>query len=143
VKLRIVAVGPVKERHLRESIDVYIGRLERYCRVEEVEVRDGPKVAAALERACRDAIVVALEVEGEAITSKQMARRVERLASQGKGIVALVIGGADGLPPAFSRAARERWSLSRLTFPHRIARLVLSEQLYRSMTILRGEPYDH
>jgi len=143
VKLRIVAVGSVKERHLREAIDVYVHRLERYCRVEEVEVKDGPKVASALERACKDATVVALEVDGQVMTSRQMARRVERLASQGKGIVAFVIGGADGLPDGFSRAARERWSMSTLTFPHRIARLVLSEQLYRSMTILRGEPYDH
>ncbi len=143
MKLRIVAVGSVKERHLREAIDVYVGRLERYCRVEEVEVKDGPKVADALERACKDAIVVALEVHGDTVSSKQMAKRVERLASQGKGIVAFVIGGADGLPESFSRAARERWSMSKMTFPHRIARLMLSEQLYRAMTILRGEPYDH
>ena len=62
---------------------------------------------------------------------------------RGKGVVAFVVGGADGLPAAIVKAAHERWSLSALTFPHRIARLVLVEQLYRAMTILRNEPYDH
>ena len=54
-----------------------------------------------------------------------------------------MIGGADGLPPRVSQGAADRWSLSPLTFPHRLARLVLIEQIYRSMTILRGEPYAH
>jgi 23S rRNA (pseudouridine1915-N3)-methyltransferase len=68
---------------------------------------------------------------------------VGRATARHKGIVAFLIGGADGLPPDVSRAAHDRWSLSALTFPHRLARLVLVEQIYRAMTILRGEPYGH
>ena len=59
------------------------------------------------------------------------------------GTIAFLIGGADGLPPDVSRAAHARVSLSPLTFPHRLARLVLVEQIYLAMTILRGEPYAH
>jgi len=87
--------------------------------------------------------VIAMEVGGRALTSEVFARELERNAARGKGIVAFLIGGADGLPAETSRAASDRWSMSALTFPHRLARLVLVEQLYRAMSILRGEPYAH
>jgi 23S rRNA (pseudouridine1915-N3)-methyltransferase len=70
-----------------------------------------------------------------------LAKRVERWSSRGKGIVAFVIGGADGIPADLLSRADARLSLSTLTLPHRLARVVLAEQLYRAMTILRGEPY--
>ena len=89
------------------------------------------------------ATVIALEVGGKSLTSEAFARGLERSMAQGKGVVTFLIGGADGLPPEVSRAAHDRWSLSSLTFPHRLARLVLIEQIYRAMTILRGEPYAH
>lgn len=143
MKIRIVAVGRVKRGALRELLDDYVGRLRRYCAVEEVELKDGPRVAEQIAKAASEATLVALDVRGQALSSRQLARRLERLASRGKGVVAFAIGGADGLPPAILEAAHKRWSLSSLTFPHRLARLVLSEQLYRGMTILRGEPYDH
>ncbi|MEM1034737.1 MAG: 23S rRNA (pseudouridine(1915)-N(3))-methyltransferase RlmH [Myxococcota bacterium] len=143
MKLRIVAVGSIKERHFREGIDVYLGRLRRYCNVEEVEVKGGKEVGPALRRACRGATVVALDVAGDTMSSREMARRLERLAARDKGIVAFMIGGADGLPSALCDEAHARWSLSALTFPHRLARLLLSEQLYRALTIIRGAPYDH
>jgi 23S rRNA (pseudouridine1915-N3)-methyltransferase len=141
----IVAVGRVKERPVREILDDYLGRLRRHVACDEVEVADGStaKVEAALARATAGATVVALEVTGRALTSHELARDVERHGSRGKGVVAFAIGGADGLPRAFSDAANDRLSLSKLTLPHRLARVVLAEQLYRAMTILRGEPYSH
>ncbi len=66
---------------------------------------------------------------------------MERWTSRGKGSVAFVIGGAEGIPSELSKKADARLSLSRLTLPHRLARVVLLEQLYRSLSILRGEPY--
>lgn len=144
MRIRIVAVGKVKERAARELIDVYIGRIGHYCPCEERELKAAPagKLTAAIERATAGATVVALDERGFAQTSGQLARAFERFASRGKGIVAFVIGGADGLPRAVLEGADARWSLSSLTFPHRLARLILTEQLYRAMTILRGEPYD-
>ncbi len=138
MRLAVVAVGRIKERGLRSVADDYLSRIGRYVRCDEIEVRD----AAALERALpAGARVVALEVDGSALGSEAFARRLERWGSDGKGVIAFVIGAADGIPKELSARADERLSLSAMTLPHRLARVVLLEQLYRAMTILRGEPY--
>jgi 23S rRNA (pseudouridine1915-N3)-methyltransferase len=143
VKLRIVAVGRVKERAMRDSIDEYLARVRRYAPVEEFELADdaSAKLALQMRKHVAGAHLVALDMGGEERDSVGFARALEQLASTGKGDVAFVIGGKDGLPPEIRREATKIWSLSRLTFPHRLARLVLVEQLYRAMTVLRGEPY--
>ena len=145
MKVVVVAVGRVKDRPLRASLDDYLGRLRRYVPCEEIELADAPasKLEPAFNRATAGATVVALEVNGRALGSEAFARDLERRGSQGKRVVAVLIGGADGRPTAVSLAAHARLILSTLTFPHRLARLVLVEQLYRAMTILRGEPYGH
>ena len=138
MRLVVLAVGKIREHGLRQAADDYLGRLQRYARCDEVEVRD----AAALLRAIpSEAFVIALTVDGDALTSEGFARKLERWASRGKGVLAFLIGGAEGLPPELVRRAEVRLSLSSLTLPHRLARVVLLEQLYRAMTILRGEPY--
>jgi len=138
VRLVIAAAGRLKERELRALCDDYLGRIRRYVRCDEIEA----KAAAELEGALPDgALRVALEVTGDAVTSTELSRRLERWGSTGKGIVAFVIGDADGIPPELSRKAHARLSLSPLTLPHRLARLILLEQLYRALTIQRGEPY--
>ncbi len=142
MKLRIVAVGPVKERSTRSLIDEYIKRIRRFSPCEEIEVKAGRQHDAALRKAVGKTTVVAMDVLGEQLSSRTLAQRVERLASRGKGEVSFVVGGAEGLSKNFLRDAHERWSLSQLTLPHRLARLILAEQLYRSMTILRNLPYD-
>ena len=138
MRLVVLAVGKIKERGLREAADDYKKRLQRYARCDEIEVRD----AAGLERSLSaEAFVIALTVDGDAPTSETFAKNLERWASRGKGVLAFLIGGAEGLPDELERRADSRLSLSSLTLPHRLARVVLFEQLYRAMTILRGEPY--
>ena len=138
MKVVVVAVGKIREKHLRAVADDYLGRAQHYARVSEVEV----KTDAELERALpREATVIALDPAGETLTSRELAARVERWGRRGKGDVAFVIGGAEGIPKALLAAAHARLSLSSLTLPHRLARVLLFEQLYRSFTILRGEPY--
>jgi 23S rRNA (pseudouridine1915-N3)-methyltransferase len=138
VKIVVVAVGKLKARELRAVADDYLGRIRHYVRCDEVEVRDD----AALRRAIGpDSTVVALEVDGVETSSQGLSRSIERWGSQGKGVVTFVIGGAEGIPEDLSRRAQARLSLSRLTLPHRLARVVLYEQIYRSLTLLRGEPY--
>jgi 23S rRNA (pseudouridine1915-N3)-methyltransferase len=138
MRLVVVAVGKLKERALREVADDYRERVGRYVRCDEVEVASAESLARALPK---EALVVALEVDGEEVTSSGLARRVERWGSTGKGTVAFVVGGAEGIPRDVSTSAHTRLSLSKLTLPHRLARVLLYEQLYRAMTILRGEPY--
>ena len=138
MKISVIAVGKIREKEVRTVADDYLGRLKRYVRVEEIE----PKDDAALERAVPgDATVVALEVWGKGIGSEDFARKLEAWGSKGKGHVAFVIGGAEGIPDALSKKAEFHLSLSTMTLPHRLARVILFEQIYRAMTILRGEPY--
>ena len=118
--------------------DEYLGRVRRYVRVDEVEVASDAALARALPKG---ATVVALDPQGDALTSTAFAKKVESWGRRGKGDVAFVIGGAEGIPAALVRSANARLSLSSLTFPHRLARVVLFEQIYRAFTILRGEPY--
>ncbi len=134
----------MKERGIREAIDDYLGRVRRHHTVEEIELRDAPEkeLAASFERRLPpSAHVVALDVAGSARTSQAFARWLDARTSQGKGHLVFLVGGADGLPPAVLAQAHERLSLSSMTLPHRLARLILAEQLYRAVTILRGEPY--
>lgn len=134
----VIAAGKLKQRELRVLADDYLGRIRHYAKCDELEVRSAAELASAVPSG---ALLVALEVDGESVTSSELAKRVERWTSTGKGLVAFVIGAAEGIPQSLSRSAAARLSLSRLTLPHRLARVVLLEQLYRSLTILRGEPY--
>jgi 23S rRNA (pseudouridine1915-N3)-methyltransferase len=134
----VVAHGKLKDRGLRALVDDYLARIARYTRVEEVEVKSD----SALERAVpAGATVIALEVGGTALSSRELAQKLGHWMSQGKGTLAFVIGGAEGLPAALSSGAAFQLSLSSLTLPHRLARLILVEQIYRAFTILKGEPY--
>ena len=144
MRLTILAVGKVKERGIREAIDDYIARVARHFPLDEIEVRDAPpaELAAALEKRLPAAThVVALDAGGQTMTSEGIARWLDGRMSRGKGNVAFLIGGADGLPEAIRARADETLSLSAMTLPHRLARLFLVEQLYRAVTILRNEPY--
>jgi 23S rRNA (pseudouridine1915-N3)-methyltransferase len=138
VKLFVIAEGRIKERELRAVANDYLGRLTRYVRCEEIEAREASALAKSIPEG---AYLVALEVDGERITSSELALRLERWGARGKGLVAFVIGGAEGIPKALSARADLRLSLSSFTLPHRLARVVLLEQLYRAMTLQRGEPY--
>lgn len=144
MRLLILAAGKVREPHLRTALDDYLSRARRYLPVDELEVRSGPPERT--ERALLAALperyeVWALEAGGEEPTSETLARWIEGRMSGGARGIAFVIGAADGLPASVLRRAARRVSLSRLTLPHRLARVLLAEQLYRALTIIRGEPY--
>jgi 23S rRNA (pseudouridine1915-N3)-methyltransferase len=150
MELVILAVGRLRSSY-REACDDYLRRLSRYAKVREVEVREAsraPTVEAQREeeagrllaRAPGGATVIALAREGFAWTSEELAGRIEgwRMAARP---LALVIGGSRGLAPGLLATAAARWSLGPLTLPHELARVIVTEQLYRGFTIIRGEPY--
>jgi 23S rRNA (pseudouridine1915-N3)-methyltransferase len=134
----VVAVGKLKDRGLAALVDDYVARIRRYTRIEQVEVRSADGFEKAVPPG---ALLVALEVTGKPVSSAVLAKKLEGWLSQGKGIVAFAIGGAEGLPESLVKSAAFQLSLSPLTLPHRLARLLLVEQIYRAFTILRGEPY--
>lgn len=140
MRIRVVAVGKLKEAHYREAVDEYLGRLRHYATIEEVEIKDG---AAAMRKAIPTrAHVVVLTIDGKMRSSEELAARLEELAGRVPEVV-FVIGGADGIPAEIVKTAHETLSLGKMTLPHRLARLVLVEQIYRAMTIRKGEPYHH
>ncbi len=150
--IRVVAVGRVRDAALREACDAYAQRIRRHHRLEVTEVREAGRKerdAAATMRLESDALftavprgsrIVALARGGEVQTSEHFAQEVERWRLEARD-VAFLVGGAYGLDQRLLERADQRISLSRMTLPHELARLVLLEQLYRALTILRGEPY--
>ena len=151
MKVRLLAIGRDRSGLFAPAVDEYLGRLARTLKVELVELPEARRQAGTprakeeegatiLGRLGPGERLVALDERGDQPTSLELARRLARWQERGQD-VALVIGGADGLSAAVLERAQERLSLSRLTLPHRLARLVLVEQLYRAVTILRGEPY--
>ena len=146
MRIRIIAVGKAKDRSLRALLADYYGRIDHYAKLEEIEVKDGPEpeLASRLTRKIPDrSRVVALEIDGCTMSSRQFANWIGRAENESVQTLVFLIGGADGLPKAVSSAADLRLSMSAMTFPHRLARLMLAEQVYRGFSILRGEPYDH
>jgi len=146
VKIALIAVGKVKQPGLRAELDDYVSRIRRYVSCSEIELKDGSEleVCARFDKAVPDkAKRIALEVNGRAPSSQGLAELVAHAERTAVPTLAFLIGGAYGLPKQISASADLRLSLSNLTLPHRIARLVLAEQVYRAYTILRNEPYSH
>lgn len=157
VRIKIVAVGKIRERYLAAGVEEYLKRLQPLARVEVVEVPDerlpGQPVAA-LEEAVKDkegerllahvregSYVVALAVEGKMLSSEDLAAMLENLALSGRSDLTFLIGGTLGLAPGVLKRADLLLSLSPMTFPHQMVRMIILEQLYRACKISRGEPY--
>jgi 23S rRNA (pseudouridine1915-N3)-methyltransferase len=152
MRLRLLAVGRVRDQTLRRACEGYDERIRRYLRFVVEEARDAGRPDAAAD-AAREVeaqalakalgtteIVVALTRVGEPMTSDGLAERLRRWQVEARDVT-FVIGGAHGLADGLLERSDVRVSLSTLTLPHELARLVLLEQLYRACTILRGEPY--
>jgi 23S rRNA (pseudouridine1915-N3)-methyltransferase len=140
MKILILAVGKMRDRHMAALCDDYVKRAGRHLPVEIIEVDDD---AALARRLPVRAEVIALEPGGDSWTTEELAAHIGKQMVHGAQTVAFVIGGALGLPREVVKKASRRLSLSNLTLPHRLARVVLCEQIYRAMSIIRGEPYHH
>ena len=138
VKFEVLAVGKLKDPSLEALCADYSQRIRRYAALDTIEVKND---RALLGLFPRDGRVVALEVSGKPQTSTGFAETLQRWVEAGQSPIAFVIGGAEGIPPSIRQRAALQLSLSNMTLPHRLARLVLLEQVYRAMTIWRNEPY--
>lgn len=153
MKVSVLVVGRVRGP-LADAVEGYETRAGRYWKLEVVEVTGGAsrgnagpeQVMAAegerlLARVPDGAEVVLLDRTGKGMGSRELARLLNRHALHGTPGVAFLVGGAHGVAPEVRQRARRTLSLSAMTFPHEVARLLLAEQLYRAGTIVRGEPY--
>ena len=150
MRFRIIWTGKTRDARLRALIEDYAGRLGHFARCEVTELREPgrtdksgiDKETKRISDALRPgSLTVLLDPEGTEWTSQELAAQVR--SWEGKGIkeVAFVIGGPNGLADDFKSRADKRWSLSRLTLTHEMARVLLFEQLYRAYTIIHGLPY--
>ena len=153
MRVTICAVGRLRKGPERELIDDYTARFDRTGRalglgpltLTEVEDRKGGGMeaeAALLERALpKGATVIALDERGKLMSSPDFANRLAQLRDDGIGDLAFLIGGADGIAPALRARADLSLSFGQMVWPHMLARAMLTEQLYRAVSILSGAPY--
>lgn len=149
MRYRVVAVGKVKHGFVLDGCQRYVRLLGSLAECEVVEVRDrsalGPDEARRRhDRDLLDAgegVLVALDERGTAADTEALAKRIEQFDARGDSRMTLFIGGPDGHGEALLAAVHQTWSLSPLTFPHDLARLILLEQLYRVEAIRSGHPY--
>ena len=135
---KIIAIGKIRKKWIQEGIEMYLKRLPG---LEVVEIKDSNQTKeehTIKEIISKNEILVTLNEKGQSFTSKQLAAKLLNSNNQN---ITFVIGGAYGLPPSLNNSASWQLSLSPLTFPHEIARLLLIEQLYRAKTITQGGPY--
>ena len=157
MKIKCIAVGKVKEKFYRQAIEEFQKRLQKYCKLEIIEVADektpdkaGEKIEEQIKAVEGERImkhirendyVVALAIEGQALTSEKLAKKVEELGISGNSSIVFVIGGSLGLSNGVIARANYQLSFSAMTFPHQLMRVILLEQIYRSFRIINGEPY--
>lgn len=140
MRIRLIAAGTRLPSWIDEGVADYARRFGRGLKFELVEVplaREAERMRAAL--GARD-YVVALEVQGRSMTTPALAEWLAARMAGGRDL-ALLVGGPEGLDPGLSAAADFRWSLSPLTWPHGLVRILVAEQLYRAHSLLQGHPY--
>lgn len=153
MRLIVIAAGTRLPDWVNAGFEEYAGRLTRDYRLELKEIalgqraasgatsqaiaKEGEKMLAAIPQG---AYVVAMQVGGRNVSSEQLAQFLQARARDGRDVV-FCIGGPEGLAPDVDARAEFRWSLSALTLPHALARVVLAEALYRAVTIIKGHPY--
>jgi 23S rRNA (pseudouridine1915-N3)-methyltransferase len=157
MKLTIIAVGKLKEKYLKDGIAEYSKRLTRFCDLEIIEIEDEQvpeNISAAnalqvkrkeadkiLKKVKEGSVLVVLDIKGEKLDSEEFASKLNSFFISGNSHITFVIGGSLGLDDALIKKSNFKFSMSDLTFPHQLARLILLEQLFRCFKINNGETY--
>lgn len=156
MKISFWSVGKIHEPYVKEGVEDFTRRINRYYKTDWVFI-PAPKNAAALsetdlkkkegelilDKLSREDYLVLLDERGKELSSEGLARFMEQRANESVRQLIFLIGGAFGTDEAVQQRARFQWSLSQLVFPHQLVRLILAEQVYRACTILNNEKYHH
>lgn len=157
MKIKIICVGKLKEKYLAQGVNEYLKRLSRYVAIdiielpdekvpenigeslkEQIKAKEGDRILKAIPK---DSYCVALVIEEEQLSSKQLARKIQSLENNGVHCLCLIIGGSIGLGEEILKRADYKLSFSKFTFPHQLMRLILLEQIYRAYRINSNHPY--
>lgn len=154
MKIKIIALGKIKEKYLKEGIDEFLKRLTPYASVEVIEIpaieikdenltykvleQEGEKILLHIKQ---QSFVITMEINGKMFSSEEFAAKIEELTNDGIQEIIFVIGSSCGISPIVSKRANLKMSMSKMTFLHQFARLILIEQIYRAFKIIKGETY--
>ena len=157
MNIKIIAVGKLKEKYLKDAVNEYLKRLSAYAKVDVIEIADEkePDNASAkdieiiknkegskiLDKIKEREYVILLDVEGKQVSSEDLAGKLAELSLSGDSNLVFVIGGSNGVSEEVRAKADFKLSFSKMTFPHQLMRVILSEQIYRGFKINRGESY--
>lgn len=148
--IKLITVGSIKEKYLKDAIDEYKKRISKYTKIEIIEVKDEglvePQKSISLEEekilkhiSDKDYIIT-LEIEGKQLSSEELAEKLDRIQLESSTIT-FIIGGSYGLSQNIKDKAKLHLSFSKMTFPHQLFRVLLLEQIYRSYKINNNESY--
>ena len=154
MNIKIIALGKIKEKFLKDGIDEFLKRLSPYTSLEiteisPIEIKDenliektlkeeGEKILSLIKD---DSYVITMEIQGKQLSSEEFANKINEITMNGTSELVFIIGSSHGLSPIVSTRANFRMSLSKMTFLHQFTRLILVEQIYRAFKILKGEKY--
>lgn len=147
MKIKIISITKKEDAFIREGVQVYLKRLKHYSPVEEIIVK-APKEKETepellLQKFSKEDYVVVLDENGKQFSSVDFSKWISGKMREGKRSVCFVIGGAYGFSEEIYKRANEMISLSNMTLPHQLAKLLFIEQIYRAFTIIKGEKYHH
>ena len=148
--IKIITVGTIKEKYLKEAIEEYSKRISKYTKIEIIELKDEGLVekekALKLEEEKiikhinEKDYIISLEIEGEELTSVEFSKKINNILIENSNIT-FIIGGSYGLSEKIKQMAKFHLSFSKMTFPHQLFRVILLEQIYRSYKIINNESY--
>ncbi len=154
MKIKIIALGKIKEKFLKEGIDEFLKRLTPYASIEIIEIpaieikdenltnkvleEEGQKILSHVKP---QSFLITMEIKGKMFSSEEFAKKIEELTNNGTSEIIFVIGSSCGISPIVSERANLKMSMSKMTFLHQFARLILVEQIYRAFKIIKGETY--
>lgn len=157
LSVKIIAIGDLKEKYLRDACDEYKKRLGAWCRIEEIALKeeklpDNPTEAQIragleaeekriLEKISLKSYVIAMCVEGKQLSSPELAKKIEEITVSGYSEIVMIIGSSFGMTDRVKQRADYRLSISKLTFPHQLLRVILYEATYRALSIVNGSKY--
>ena len=154
MKIKIIALGKIKEKFLKEGIEEFLKRLTPYAAIEIIELQpveikdenltekalrqEGEKILSSIKN---DSFVITLEIGGKQLSSEEFADKINEISNSGVSELVFIIGSSCGLAKTVSARANFKLSMSKMTFLHQFARLLLVEQIYRAFKIIKGETY--
>lgn len=157
MNITIISVGKLKEKYLKQAVEEYSKRLQRYCKLDIIELNDEKtpdnaspkeeqqikeKEGQAILKAIKDnSFVIALDLKGKMLSSEEFASFIQDFNTRGISSFTFVIGGSLGLSQEIINRANYKLCFSKMTFPHQLFRVMLLEQIYRGFRIIGGEPY--